>query len=918
MRKTLAILLVVSWLLTVSAFAAQPGEVTNLRSTTHTVNQWSNNPSITFAWDAVANAVGFSYVLDQQSSTEPDGTTEVGNVISVTVNAPADGEYYFHIRGVGANGELGPVAHLGPFKIDTTPPSPVSNFSAVAGDSQVTLSWVAPGNNDLAKVVIRYQEATGGSCSYPENENAGNLVVEDTSPSPGASASYAHTGLTNGKTYCYAAFACDQAGNCSTRATASATPSSTAIVVSGVNPSSGDNTDSSKQLTITGSGFSGATITRGDVKLGSNTVYVTASSVQVNSDTELVATFDLTQLPAGTYPVCVKGACKSNAFTVTDSTPPTVTLTSPACSGGSVQSTGSVTVTIETNERFATIKYTLDGSDPAAHGQTYSGSFNLSSPGTYELRYAAVDQGNNWSSVGSCTIVISQTTSGGTGGGGSVGTPPSSEEEEEMAGEETEETGGEETGGMEEEVQGDIQEALEQAETPAEMGETVEQVLSQALEEASPEEVDDLAAAAMEAALSRLEESGALEPEGLSVVTESVLKSVLASEKAGAEEKQNAVRTVAQQVLEKVGDDRESVGTVLEDMMRTVLEESPTEDKAEVADEVVAEVMASGKHELLSEVLKPVTEIGLALDLTDELQEHIETAGQEFSVVRPEVAAPLVEGALEKVLNLGLESSPIAGAPVATLVLPEANLSFPVAPLAVRVEPDTEQGIYPVNGGLGLKLVDENHVATVVVPLTPDPAGLAAAFGIAPAPEPGQFSTSDSLFQKMTIDEDTGVLEVELVDGSKLLAYFGWFVEGESANLTLDVDNPFDFSALDLPITDAKYRLFLRYEGGARQAIAPAIARGEGLMKLLEEWGFVVTVNRETGVMRIEYEGWPLCVKANYSVLPLSEAEEAEFEAGALEGFYFAEVDDLNGDGSLDFEIWTEEGKQILWGLSCP
>ncbi|MHC4443312.1 MAG: glycoside hydrolase family 9 protein [Planctomycetota bacterium] len=86
-------------------------------------------------------------------------------------------------------------------------PDPVSNFTAAAGDKQITLSWTNPSNFSFTRTMIRY--STSG---YPASPTDGILAV-DQANTPGSQDGYIHTNLPNGITHYYAAFAHDGLNN---------------------------------------------------------------------------------------------------------------------------------------------------------------------------------------------------------------------------------------------------------------------------------------------------------------------------------------------------------------------------------------------------------------------------------------------------------------------------------------------------------------------------------------------------------------------------------------------------------------------------------------------------------------------------------------------------------------------------------
>ena len=107
---------------------------------------------------------------------------------------------------------------------DTASPGIVTSFIATGGDTQTSLSWHNPSDADFKGTTIRYRTDT-----YPTNSGDGSLLVDKLN-TPNTNDTTIHTGLTNGKTYYYAAFAHDVVPNHSTAATATATAAADATI----------------------------------------------------------------------------------------------------------------------------------------------------------------------------------------------------------------------------------------------------------------------------------------------------------------------------------------------------------------------------------------------------------------------------------------------------------------------------------------------------------------------------------------------------------------------------------------------------------------------------------------------------------------------------------------------------------------
>jgi hypothetical protein len=187
----------------VSGFTVTPGDQQN------TLN-WTNPGDADFAGVRIQRSTS-GYPASPSSGTtvyDSNGTSviDVGLTNGVTYYYTA---FAYDSSGNFASGALG---NGTPF--DAVAPSPVSNFTVTAGDSQNALSWTNSADPDFADV--RIQRSTTG---FPPTPTSGtNIYV-------GAGQSFNDTGLTNGVTYYYSIFVRDTSGNYSVPAQGSGTPS---------------------------------------------------------------------------------------------------------------------------------------------------------------------------------------------------------------------------------------------------------------------------------------------------------------------------------------------------------------------------------------------------------------------------------------------------------------------------------------------------------------------------------------------------------------------------------------------------------------------------------------------------------------------------------------------------------------------
>ena len=91
---------------------------------------------------------------------------------------------------------------------DKTPPAPVTDLVVEPGDSEVTVAWTPPGDDDLSMVAIHYGEESADQW-YDGPRDAEGTVID---------------GLTNGHEYIFRITAVDDAGNVSEEVSETAIP----------------------------------------------------------------------------------------------------------------------------------------------------------------------------------------------------------------------------------------------------------------------------------------------------------------------------------------------------------------------------------------------------------------------------------------------------------------------------------------------------------------------------------------------------------------------------------------------------------------------------------------------------------------------------------------------------------------------
>jgi chitodextrinase len=184
--------------------------------------------------------------------------------------------------------------------LDSTPPPNVSNFTATAGDSQISLRWRNPASSDFAGVIILRK--TG---SYPANVSDGTVVYN------GNGTSHVDAGLTNGTTYYYKAFSRDAVNNYSSGVQTSATPR--AITPP---PTPRDITPPGQITTLTATALTSREIRLNWIAVGDDGNVGTASSYDIRYSTAVITSANFSSANKVSNPPTPKINGSSETFTI--------------------------------------------------------------------------------------------------------------------------------------------------------------------------------------------------------------------------------------------------------------------------------------------------------------------------------------------------------------------------------------------------------------------------------------------------------------------------------------------------------------------------------------------------------------------------------------------------------------------------
>ncbi len=170
-----------------------PPTMTLLSSSSHSVEAtWYSVPNASFTWAAVdaSGVVGYSYVLDDASVTEPVRTT-MGSATGTTVVAP-EGLRYMHVIAVDPSGNWSTPLHIA-IRTDRTKPTTTDNHVAsYAGSASITLTpsdalsgiqkteWSINGGALQTGMSVAVSTAGNYTLTYASTDKAGNRETTKT------------------------------------------------------------------------------------------------------------------------------------------------------------------------------------------------------------------------------------------------------------------------------------------------------------------------------------------------------------------------------------------------------------------------------------------------------------------------------------------------------------------------------------------------------------------------------------------------------------------------------------------------------------------------------------------------------------------------------------------------------------------
>jgi formylglycine-generating enzyme required for sulfatase activity len=180
----------------------------------------STDGSYRVSWAGATGAT--RYILQEATSSSFTEARQAysGSDRQASISGKSPGTYHYRVQATNSYNVTSDWSASSSVEVivsrDTTPPDPVTDFLAVPGDRQVSLSWTNPTDQDYQGTMIRRADVP--ITSWKPTDGVEVYVGTDTNA--------VDMGLTNGTTYYYTAFTFDADSNYCTPVNASATPES--------------------------------------------------------------------------------------------------------------------------------------------------------------------------------------------------------------------------------------------------------------------------------------------------------------------------------------------------------------------------------------------------------------------------------------------------------------------------------------------------------------------------------------------------------------------------------------------------------------------------------------------------------------------------------------------------------------------
>ena len=304
-----------AFLLFVLASCTGPGgQTANPPATPTGLQAQAGDAQVVLNWTANSETDLTKYTIYQ--GTESGNLSKVGDVSAGTETYTASGltngtPYFFALEAENSAGKSSKTAEVSatPTAASTQPAAP-SGLQATAGDAQVTLTWQANSESDLASYTV-YQGTSSGNLSKVSDVPAGTET-------------FTATGLTNGTPYFFAIDAKNTQGQSSSQsAEVSATPTAEPSV--GCTPPAGTGTLSltitapaaiTPNVAISGEGFSQTLSTTQDLSVESGLYQVKVKRVSEAASADELVGKAYGEIDASLQEVCVEPE-KTTSVTVT-------------------------------------------------------------------------------------------------------------------------------------------------------------------------------------------------------------------------------------------------------------------------------------------------------------------------------------------------------------------------------------------------------------------------------------------------------------------------------------------------------------------------------------------------------------------------------------------------------------------------